>query len=401
MAKFNSDVVFVSIKNLRKAGIRTFLTLIGVIIGIAAIVSLLSIGEGLNVAVEKQFETLGSNIIFVIPGSMSSTVGARMKLTDSDISLMESVPNVTKAVPIYTGNAIMEFNNQKISVQINATDPTKASIFDNTKYFEVQEGREFSRNDTSAILIGAKVSTDLFDKTLGVKKLVKLNGEEFRVIGILKNQNQSFGGGPNTGNTIYMSLDALKRIQSNPQASLVFVQTSSGDTVKDAADLIKSKLEKKYGEKSVTVSTSEEILNQINSILGLITLFLAGVGGISLVVGGIGITNAMITSVLERTKEIGLMKSLGASNGLILALFLLEAAFIGAIGGLLGIALGYGLSIGIATIGQAAGFELLAAINMQITLGALLFAMLIGMGAGLLPALRAANMDPVVALRYE
>jgi putative ABC transport system permease protein len=136
-------------------------------------------------------------------------------------------------------------------------------------------------------------------------------------------------------------------------------------------------------------------------MLGLITLVVAGIGGISLIVGGIGIMNSMVTAVLERTREIGLMKALGASNQRILIMFILEASFIGMIGGIIGILLGYGLSFIIAFIGTESGFTLFAAINPEITFGALAFSMIIGIISGLIPAIRAANLDPVVALRYE
>ena len=404
----NRDTVEVSAKNLRRAGIRTYLTLIGVIIGIAAIVSLLSIGQGLSVSIEKQFEQLGSNTIFVIPGSASvgsgnSSFGLKAEITPSDISRMESTRGVSSAIPVYSRNAILEFNNQRVSVSIQAVEASKADLFANTGYMDVQEGSMLTKNDSSGILIGNSVAFDTFTRDLGVKKKILLNGIEYEVKGILKKQSSSFGGGPSTGNTIFMSLDAFNRLDPNAvlTPTIVFVKTYTKEDVVDAAAKIKSDLEKKYGEKSFTVYSSDQILTQINAILGLVTMFLAGVGGISLIVGGIGIMNAMITSVLERTKEIGVMKALGAANNMILTIFLLEASFIGGIGGLIGIALGYLLSTVIAFVGTASGFSLVAAINVEITVGALLFAMLVGLISGLLPALRAANLDPVTALRYE
>jgi len=402
------DTVEVSIKNLRRAGIRTFLTLIGVIIGIAAIVSLLSIGQGLSVAVEQQFEQLGSNTIFVIPGaasigSGSSSFGLSPEITPSDLSRIESTRGVESAIPIYSRSAVFEFNNQKISVSIMAVEAGKADLFQNTGFMDVQEGSMITRNDSSGILIGNSVAFDTFDRDLSIRKKVLLNGIEYTVRGILKKQTSSFGGGPSTGNSIYMSLDAFNRL--DPTAvitpSIVFVKTLTKEDVVDTTAKIKADLERKYGEKSFTVYSSDQILEQINQILSLITLFLAGVGGISLIVGGIGIMNAMITSVMERTKEIGVMKALGASNNKILMIFVLESAFIGGIGGLIGIIVGYGLASVIAIVGSATGFNLVAAFSLEITIGALLFSMLIGMISGILPAIRAAKLDPVAALRYE
>jgi len=398
--QFDFDVLENSIKNLRRAGMRTVLTLIGVIIGIAAIVSLLSIGQGLNVAVEKQFESLGSNTIFIIPGAAARGL-ASVKLTDNDLTQIEGIRGVTSAVPVYGAAAVLEYNGQKTNIQVSAADAEKSSIFDDTGYFEVAEGRTFYKNDSSAVLIGDKIANTYFDRTITTRKIVTINGVPFTVIGIMKPQSQSFGGGPNTGTSVFMSLDAFNKIAKNVSPSIIFVKTDSGNDVSYAVDEIKDYMDKKYGKKSVLVSSADDLLKQVNAILGVITLVIAGIGGISLVVGGIGIMNAMITAVLERTREIGLMKALGAANERILVLFILEAGFIGLIGGIIGMLLGYGLSALIAFIGTNSGYALNAVMTPEITIGALAFALIIGIVSGLLPAIRAANLDPVVALRYE
>ncbi|MFA6065128.1 MAG: ABC transporter permease [archaeon] len=398
--QFDFDVLENSIKNLRRAGMRTVLTLIGVIIGIAAIVSLLSIGQGLNVAVEQQFQSLGSNTIFVIPGAAARGL-AGVKLTDNDLTQLEGIRGVNAVVPIYGAAAILEYNGQKINIQVSAADAEKSSIFDSTGYFDVAEGRTFYKNDSSAVLIGDKIASTYFDRTITPRKIVLINGVPFTVIGIMKPQAQSFGGGPNTGTSVFMSLDAFNKIAKNISPSIIFVKTDSGSDVSYAVTEIKDYLDKKYGEKSVTVSSADDLLKQVNAILGVITLVIAGIGGISLIVGGIGIMNAMITAVLERTKEIGLMKALGAANQRILIMFILEAGFIGLIGGIIGVVIGYSLSALIALLGTSSGFALTAVMTPEITIGSLIFALIIGIVSGLLPAIRAANLDPVVALRYE
>jgi len=398
------DVVEVSVKNLRRAGIRTYLTLIGVIIGIAAIVSLLSVGQGLNVAVEEQFQSLGSNTIFIIPGaaSMSGSSGTSISITQTDLSQIEGLKGVSDVIPIYAGSATIEYRNEKAGITIYAMDASKADAFSDTGFMTVSEGRELTSNDSGGILIGDTISKDLFSRALETRKIVLINGVEYKVVGILKKESQSFGGGPSSNTTVYMSLEAYKRIfTSELSPSIIFAKTFTRDDVEEAAEEVKDLLEDKYGEKSVSVYSSDQLLDSINSVLGIVTLFLVGIGGISLIVGGIGIMNAMITSVMERTKEIGLMKALGASNNRILMIFLLEASFIGAIGGAIGIVIGFGLSILVSLVGTAIGFSLVAYIGPEIAIGALIFSMFVGMISGILPAINAAKLDPVVALRYE
>jgi putative ABC transport system permease protein len=392
------DLISESSKNLRRAGVRTYLTLLGVIIGIAAIVSLLSIGSGLGVAVEGQLDQLGGQTIFVIPGGIQNI---RTSLTQKDVDNLRGLSGVDSVVPIYSASAILEFNDEKINVSISAANADEAELFANTGFFEVSEGRDFAKNESSSVLIGSKIAKEYFEKEINVRKQVKINGEYYKVIGILKPQAQSFGGGPDTGGTVYMSLDAFKRISPNPKPGIIFVTSDSKLNVTDTVDEIKEYFDDKYGDGSVNALSSEEILDRVNSLLGAITLFIAGLAGISLIVGGIGIMNAMITSVIERTKEIGLYKSLGASNNKILTIFILEAAFIGLIGGVIGTLIGFGLAELIAIIGTQSGFALFAVKSIDIIILSLGFSIVVGVVSGFYPALRAAKLDPVEALRYE
>jgi len=392
------DILGEAIKNLRREGLRTFLTLIGIVIGIAAIVSLLSIGGGLSAAVTEQFNSLGTNTIFVIPQGFGNM---KISLDDSDIRAIESVSGVDSVIPIYASSAALEFNGQKVNVSVEAADAKKASLFSNTGYFDVQDGRNFYQNESGSVLIGVSIAHDDFDKPINIGKQILINGETYKVIGILKKQAQSFGGGPSTGDAVFMSLDALKRIANNPSPAIIFVKTVNASDATDAAAAIKKKLEKTHGDGSILASSAESLLDQVNSILGLVTIFLVGIAGISLIVGGVGITNAMVTSVMERTKEIGIMKALGASNNKVLSIFVLEAAFIGAIGGIIGIIIGFSLSSIISAVGVQMGYGLTAAITPEIAIGALAFSMVVGIVAGFYPARRAAKMDPVIALRHS
>ena len=394
----NYDIFTESVKNLKRAKVRTYLTLLGVVIGIAAIVSLVSIGSGLGVAVETQLDQLGADTIFVIPGGFQNI---RTQLDEDDISDIRRIRGVSGVAPIYTDNAILEFNGERVNVSINATDPRDAEIFDDTGFFDVRDGRQFERNESGSVLIGNNVGRNFFDREINIRKIVRINGEDFRVVGILEPQAQSFGGGPDTGTTVYMSLDGFRRISDSTSPGIVFVTAVSRDIAGEVADDIEEHFEKKYGEGSVNTFTTEQILDNINNILGVLTVFIAGLAGISLLVGGIGIMNAMITSVLERRQEIGVMKALGATNNNILTMFLIESALIGLTGGIVGILVGFGLAELIALIGVESGFALTAVKNADIILGAMFFSIVVGVGSGIYPAIRAAKLDPVDALRTE
>jgi putative ABC transport system permease protein len=392
------DLVSEALKNLRREGLRTFLTLIGIVIGIAAIVSMVSIGAGLGVAVEQQLDSLGAETILVIPAGIQNI---RTTISDSDVRNLNAISGVESVAPIYSESAVMEFNGEKINVSISATRAEDAEIFDDTGFFDVSEGRDFEKNESTAVLIGNVIANTYFERKINVRKQVLINGSTYKVIGILAPQAQSFGGGPDTGNSVFMSLDGLQRISDADEPSIIFVTATGKDTVEDTAEDVKDYFERKYGEDSVVVFTTEEILEQVNSLLGIITIFIMGIASISLVVGGIGIMNAMVTSVLERTKEIGLYKAIGASNGKVLAMFLLEAGFIGLVGGIIGVLLGLGLAGVIAIVGSSFGYALTSVVTLEIVGGGLAFSIIIGMLSGFYPALRASRLDAVEALRYE
>ncbi|MFA6268569.1 MAG: ABC transporter permease [archaeon] len=393
------DTIEHALGNLRREGVRTFLTLIGVVIGIGAIVGLLSIGQGLNLAVEKQLDQLGSNTIYVIPGNpFSGSNFAKITITQSDLDRIKSINNVTNVIPMYMLPVTVGFGKETFGAQALGLDAEDSQVFVDLGYYELFQGQWLKKGDSSSVLIGDKFSTDAFSKEVNTRNLVTLNGQEFKVTGIIKQVIQSE---ISSSNLIVISDIAIKNLSPGIGPAETWVRTSSSSDVKNVSDKIQKYFDKQYGEKSVYVITSDQLLEQVNSIFGLITLFLVGIGSISLVVGGVGIMNAMVTSVMERTKEIGVMKALGASNYKILAIFLLESGFIGLIGGIVGVTIGYGLSIIVAVIGAQSGFPLEAAINWQITLGALGFSILLGMISGAIPAWRAANLDPIEALRFD
>ncbi|MDD3127569.1 MAG: ABC transporter permease, partial [Candidatus Izemoplasmatales bacterium] len=330
------EIIIQAIKNLRREGIRTILTLIGIVIGIAAIVSLISVGNGLSLYFEDQFESIGSNSIFISPGSAFGTgTGSTIQITDNDVSFIRNLSRVDNVVAEYALPATIKFNNQTKSILLFSVDKEGYEFFKDAGYIEIIEGRLIEQKERGTIIINETMANDLFDKEINLRKQVLLNNEIFTVVGIFKFSVNVPGMMPGSGMAL-TSLNGLERIYNVTTPVQLIVRTLTIDDVESSAQEIKDYFEKKYGQKSITVLTSDQAIEQFGSILSVLTLVLAGIAGISLVVGGVGIMNAMITSVLERTKEIGTLKALGASNNKILTLFMLESAFIGLLGGILG-----------------------------------------------------------------
>jgi len=376
------------------------LTLLGVVIGIAAIVCLLSIGQGLNTSIEQEFEAMGTNIIYLIAMNPFGQTGDLIELSQNDISKIESISGVDYVAAFYFTSATMEVNNEKLNVSILALDPNKADIFTSTGLFTMKEGRLIQKNESTGITITKQMEEDGFSKPLTVRKTVKIDGEDYKIVGVL-DEMQQFVGDSNPANMVLMSEEGFDRLVENKTPMELAVITFSREDNQKIADEMTEYFEEKYGERSVYIYTSDQLLEQINQIYTLITIFLVGISVIALIVGGVGIMNAMVTSVMEKTKEIGIMKALGASNNIILGIFVVEAALIGLVGGSIGTVLGYALSQIIAFIGTQSGFVLIGVINIEITLIGLGFATVVGIISGFIPAYNASKMDPVEALRFE
>lgn len=394
------DIFEMSLKSLTRKQIRSFLTLAGVVIGIAAIVCLLSIGQGLTNSVNEQFEQLGTNIVYMLGMNPLSGTSNTIDFSDSDISWVEGVSGVDYVLPLYSGVGTMQTNSVRKNVMILSMDLDKSSLFEEYGYFDVEEGRRIEEGDTQGILITKQLAKDGFDKPLNAKKLVTINDLPYKIIGIQKPLKVVVGD-YNPENLILMSESAFKKFSPNSTPTYLMIVTFSREDNSKIADELTKHFEDKYGQRSIYVYTSDQLLDQINSIYAIITFFLIGVSTIAMIVGGVGIMNAMITSVMEKTKEIGIMKALGASNYTILMIFIIEAALIGLIGGAMGTILGYGLSQIISFFVSESGMILQGVISLEITLIGLGFSTIVGVISGYLPALRAANLDPIEALRYE
>ena len=391
-----------SLKNLRRAGIRTFLTLIGVVIGIAAIVALLSVGAGVTATFEEQFESLGSNTIMIAPGdAFNMQSNTTVEITDSDTRFIKNLSTVDDVIKEYASPVAVKFNNETKSSVFFTIDEEGFEFFKSTDFVTLDSGRWVEPGESSAIMISSGLAETAFDREINLRKQININGKDFKVVGIFKLSAMMSGMAGGGGGMILTTVEGYERVFENANLVEMMVKTTNTDNVDKTKEEIEEYFEDKYGKRSMTILTSEQAIEQFTMILGMLTIFIVGIAGISLVVGGLGIMNAMVTSVMERTREIGLYKAIGASNQKVLTIFLLEAGFIGLIGGIIGVLLGLAGAELITIIANASNFPITSVLVPEIIIGALAFSLIVGMVSGFYPALRASKLDPVEALRYD
>ena len=376
--------------------------MLGIIIGIAAIISLVSIGEGLRLSVSKQLESFGSDKIIVSPSSGGgfSPVGFFGEgLKEEDVKRIENINGVKTAAGVLFKSLPIKYGKETRTtyvIGINAKEAEK--IFTEIQAYELSEGRYFKEGENNVIDIGSAVVKDMFEKEVKMGDYITIKDKKFKVLGVMK----SSGSGQDDSQ-IYMPLADLRDLTGGEDSlSMVFVKVSDASRVNDISKTIEEKLDDKYGEKSYSATSSQQMADRVGSIFSILSFVLGGIASISLVVAGVGISNTMFTSVLERTKEIGIMKAVGATNYNIMEIFLVESALLGFFGGAIGCIIG---TIFSQLISIFAGGMLPVEFNTVVTTDMILiglsFSTLVGIISGLVPARKAAKLQPVEALRYE
>lgn len=395
--------------NLRRRKLRSWLTMIGIFIGIAAVVALISLGQGLQNAISEQFETLGADKITIIgkAGFIVSPIASELSskpLTEKDVEIIEKIQGVEIASGFLIKSLEVEFKKEKKDVLISGIEPDEyQKMFEGT--YEIYNGKDLKSKDKSKIIIGYNTANKDFEKKIIIGNKLVISGKDFEVIGIMEKI-----GSPPDDSSIIININSLRELTNEPEIiSMIFAKVKIGIEVEEVAKNIEKDLKKYRNEKlkeppkTFSVSTSEQLLETFGNILGVVQAVLVGIAAISLLVGGIGIMNTMYTAVIERTKEIGTMKAVGAKNSDILFIFLFESGLLGLVGGAIGIGIGIGLSKGAEYLAtMALGTNLLQAdTGMTLIGGALMFSFLIGAASGVLPAMQAAKLKPADALRYE
>lgn len=385
---------------------RSFLTTLGVVIGVLSVILLTSIGNGLTVFVEKQFETLGSNLLIVSPGEIVSEEGgfnqeaaalsmSTSKLSLGDISAIERVGYpLGQAVPVIEGSVDIRTEQGKRKGFSLATNPGYSELR-NTK---TTKGRFFNDSDVSSsrkvAVIGSKIADKLFVGVNPVGKQVTINRIRFEVIGVAEPKSSGSFGGPDIDSTVYIPVTTARSALGQEKISYILVQATDKKEIERAKIKLKEVMGKRLESDEFSITDQAEILKTIQTILSTLTVGLAGIAAISLVVGGIGIMNIMLVAVSERTREIGLRKALGATPSSILIQFLIESAVLSTLGGMIGIILGV-----LGALAMRPFFPATPALNSII----LAFGVSLGTGIifGVFPARKAAQLNPIEALRYE
>ncbi len=389
-----SDYFRLAINSILHRKLRSWLTIIGIVIGVAAIIALISLSLGLKSTIEEQFEAFGADKILISPKGFRGPGTLAEGLTEKDVEVLERIDEIEVVSPGMALPGEVKFHEETEFPFIFGSRNSKEILEGGTN---LEEGRYLEENDKFSVLIGSSVAEDLFDEEIRLRNKIQINGQDFKVVGILEPVGNS-----QDDNTIYITLDDFREIfNKEDEVGFISTKVKQGVDIPTLQKKIERELEKARDDENFQVVTPTQILEQINQILGVIQAVLVGIAAISLLVGGIGIMNSMYTTVLERTRDIGIMKAIGAKKSDILKIFLIESGLMGLVGGAFGVILGTLISLGVAKYSTQAGFKLLVEINLPLMLFGLLFAFVVGMISGIWPAYQASKLKPVDALRYE
>ncbi len=391
---------------------RSFLTMLGIIIGVGAVVALLAIGNGATASITGEIEGIGSNLVSVLPGSYQMGPGgggggsSNSLFYDDYEAISNQVTGLAGISPSYQSSYPIKYNSESLFVSVKGIKPEYFQV----NSTEIETGREFLASDGTSqarvVILGPQTADDLFGRVNPIGKAIKINGVRFEVIGVLKSKGGSIQNSDEIAlipiETGYVKLFGSSATKDGHKLlSTISLSASSADTVDSVMAQVERVLRREHNLKiaddvDFSVMSQSDFLSTLSTVTTTLKIFLGAIAGISLLVGGIGIMNIMLVSVTERTREIGLRKAVGARKDQILLQFLIETMTLSVLGGIIGIGFGAGIA-GLVTLANL--------ITAQITISSILlaffFAVAVGLFFGIYPAYRAANLHPIEALRYE
>jgi putative ABC transport system permease protein len=408
-----TESLHIAIRSLSANKLRSALTMLGIIIGVAAVIALMSIGQGAQAAITGQIESMGTNLLYVRPGSTQSggvrtASGSAQTLTSEDADALVSVEGVVAVAPEVDGFGQAAYMGNNINVRVLGVTPEYQTV----RNYQMAGGSFIEDSQvtgrSAVAVLGANTAATLFGDADPVGQSIRVDGVSLRVIGVLAAK-----GGTGFGSqddvvlvpltTAQSRLLGGNRFRGGNSVSVINVQVADASQIdvvtQSIGDVLRERHHVTY-EDDFSIQSQQDILDTANQVTGVLTLFLAGVAAISLIVGGIGIMNIMLVSVTERTREIGIRKAIGAKRRDVLAQFLAEAMLLSVTGGLVGILVGVGL-------GRVAGelplgtTSVTPVVSLDSILLATMFSVAIGLFFGIYPANRAAGLNPIEALRYE
>lgn len=398
------EILSLSKDSLMSNRIRSFLTMLGVIIGVASVIMLVSIGEGARTYIHRELGNLGTNILIVVPGKTSAKGGfhppesstIRKLVYDDALIIKRRSRHIADAVPVVLGSAKVKYLNQSRDNSVVGATETYFEM----RNLSVESGRFISASDVDSkrkiCILGRTVKKDLFGDRSALGELVSIGDSKYRVVGVMEKKGVTLG--IDFDDIVFMPTPSAQELFDTDRLFNITIKVRSSQEIKEAIEEIRQILIRRHaGREDFTVMSQDEMLGVMTRVLNIMTAVLAGIAGISLVVGGIGIMNIMLVSVRERTREIGIRKALGAKNRDILVQFLVESMTLSIIGGTVGIALGVSVAVGLPFFLKF----LPAQISWWAVLIAFFFSASVGIFFGVYPARKASLYDPIKALRYE
>ena len=396
-----------ALTSLLSSKLRSGLTILGIVIGVASVIAMLAVGRGAQASIDKSIQSIGTNLLFISGGAQGVTHAAPLTSADAAALLDPlNAPDVLSVAPVLNARSPIAYQGTTYTAAVVGTTPDYQTL----ESLTLTDGNFFTAAqmtaNASVVVLGSGAATNIFGTvTGGVGHTIRIQNIPFQVIGVLASKGGS-GLGSSDNNTYIPMTTAMTRLTRRGVANgvdQVIVQSTDASSVNAAISEVTQILETRHNATTAdfTILNESAILATATSITGILTLFLGGIGGISLLVGGIGIMNIMFVVVTERTREIGLRKALGARKIDIMIQFLMESAVLSLLGGIIGLGLAWAIAQVITQVATNAGTPFTPLIGWDIVLLAVLFSTAIGLFFGFYPSSRAANLEPVEALRSE